>query len=156
MRNPEWLSSLPFKVVCKKGMTKDYLKRYKLALEVAARAVTNEKIFLRLVRLHYHSDQLCADAGFAEDWKHEITLCAADVDTVLHELAHVATHSEHSKRWAKYLFRLHKKYMSVSECRRWDLQVARSYPVAVRYYKRRYKREPTLLRKRQKQETPDV
>jgi hypothetical protein len=137
-------------------MTKDYLKRYKPALLILARAVTNEKILLRLVRLHYHQAEYCRDAGFAEDWVHKITLCSADIDTALHELAHVATHSEHSKRWAKCLFRLHKKYMSPIQCQRWDLRVARDYPTAARYYKRRYKREPSPFRKRQKQETPDV
>ena len=156
MRHPDWFSTLPFSVVCEKGMTKDYLKRYKAALLILARAVTNEKILLRLVRLHYHEGEYCRDAGFAEDWEHKITLCSADIDTALHELAHVATHSEHSKRWAKYLFRLHKKYMSPIQCQRWDLRVARDYPTAARYYKRRYKREPSPFTKRQKQETPDV
>lgn len=156
MRHPDWFSSLPFKVVCGKGMTKDYLKRYKPALLIMARAVTDHKIFLRQVSLHYHADQMCRDAGFAEDWVQKLTLCSADIDTALHELAHVATRSEHSKRWAKYLFRLHKQYMSPIQCRRWDLRVARDYPVAVRYYKRRYKRDPSPLRKRPRKETPDV
>jgi hypothetical protein len=156
MRHPDWFSSLPFKVVCEKGMTKDYLKRYKPTLLTMARVVTDNKIFLRLVRLHYHADAPCKNAGYAEDWIHKITLCSADLDTMLHELAHVATKSDHSKRWAKYLFRLHKKYMSPSQCRRLDLWTAREYPVAVRYYKRRYKREPSPLIKRKRKETPDV
>ena len=156
MRHPEWFSTLPFNVVCEKGMKKDYLKRYKPALLILARAVANEKILLRKVRLHYHAEGSCENAGYAEDWEHKLTLCSADIDTALHELAHVATHSEHSKRWAKYLFRLHKKYMSPIQCQRWDLRVARDYPVAARYYKRRYNRVPSPLRKRQKQETPDV
>jgi hypothetical protein len=158
MKNPEWMTSLPFRVVCQRGMTKEYLKRFKTGLLILAMAVAKNKISLRTVRLHFHGDGThCPWHGESAHWVQYITLCSADTETALHELAHVWADQGHSKKWARLLFRLHRQFTTPIQCQRWDLDVARAYPtVATKYYERRYHRLPSQKRKRQIVETPDV
>jgi hypothetical protein len=120
-----WYEDLPFELVIPVQMPKRDLTRWRKSLTVVAAIAESRKINLTVVRLHYHNPPKSRSSygdhhpmGEAETDFGEVTLCANDVDTAVHELAHIITKENHTKKWAETYIKLATEYMPIGVAKR--------------------------------------
>ena len=129
-----WYEDLPFELVIPVRMPKSDLARWRKSLSVVAAIAESRKINLTVVRLHYHNPPKSRSSygdhhpmGEAETDFGEVTLCANDVDTAVHELAHIVTKEAHTRKWAATYIRLATEYMPLGVAKRALRHAAKFY-----------------------------
>jgi hypothetical protein len=125
--------NFPFVVKFPRRMPRQDLNAWLPTLKILARAARENDIEVRKVVLHHHTRSVYLGAdhpmGAADTDEMLIELCAEDVDTALHEIAHVWTRAGHSPTWAEKWMFLQDKYIE-------DKSLARKYyEVAVADYR---------------------
>lgn len=111
---------MPFQIIAPLEMPKSSLSAWRQALNVLARISKDKGIKLVTVRLHYHDPERKRwghyhPMGYTYSDEAEITLCAKDLDTAVHEMAHVWTNQNHTDKWAAKYMQLVREYIPEDE-----------------------------------------
>ena len=105
-----------FELVVPKEMPPSEASAWQPTLRLLQDVIDRYRIPLKQVKLHYHKKARKvwgAKHPYGESYySHgEITLCANDFDTALHELAHVWARARHTDKWARCYLSLIEKYL---------------------------------------------
>jgi hypothetical protein len=116
---------LPFAVKFPARMTHRTISAWIKTLNVLAIAVKENDIEIKKVSLHHHTRTTSKwhsghPMGSADTDGAHIDLCSDDIDTALHEIAHIWTKQGHSPLWAEKWMLLQDKYIT-------DKCIARKY-----------------------------
>ena len=114
-----WYTKLPFELVMPVTMPKSELAKWREAIEVTADTVSTFNCKVNLVRLHHHERPrrtygYAHPMGVSISEEGEIVLCAKDVDTAIHEVAHIKANENHTPKWAKWYVKMACHYMTDS------------------------------------------
>ncbi len=118
LRAPRWARAYQFSIMAPKGMSDRALKRWKPMLDQAQKIAETESVPLRLLRIHHHpNNPMDCAAGAAYEKTNEIMMCTvpSDMDTLLHEFAHLLAHGGHTEAWAETCFFLYRRYLPKHE-----------------------------------------
>lgn len=112
-----WYSSLPFELVMPVNMPKSALAQWRDAIEVIADCCKTFNTKIELVRIHYHERPRRTygykhPMGVTISEEREIILCSHDIDTAIHEVAHVKANENHTAKWAKWYVKMARHYMT--------------------------------------------
>lgn len=115
-----WYNDLPFELVVPIDMPKESLAAWKKPLQLIARARKEFNIKVKVVRIHHHEPERTRyghyhPMGYTYSDDAEMVLCAKDIDTALHEMAHIWTNENHTPKWAAKYIRLAQEYMNDKE-----------------------------------------
>jgi|688.fasta_scaffold1641789_1 hypothetical protein len=128
-----WYKNLPFELVIPIEMPKRAMSGWRDAIEVLADSMKTFDVKVTVVRLHYHvpprqrfGEKHPMGETVSEDG--EITLCSNDVDTVVHELAHVKSNENHTPKWARAYFKFADYYMDEEYVRDAMKHASQFYP----------------------------
>jgi hypothetical protein len=113
----KWYADLPFELVVPVTMPKSELPKWREAIEVIADSCKTFKSGVQLVRLHHHEKERKTygyhhPMGISISEEHEIILCAKDIDTAIHEAAHVKSNENHTPKWARIYVKMARHYMT--------------------------------------------
>ena len=118
LRTPRWARVYQFSIMTPKGMSDRALKQWKPMLDQAHKIAETESVPIRLLRIHHHpTNPMACAAGAAYEKTNEIMMCTlpTDMDTLLHEFAHLLAHGGHTDAWAETCFFLYRKYLPKHE-----------------------------------------
>lgn len=118
IRTPSWARLYHFSIIAPKTMSHAALKKWKPLLDNANRIADIESVPVKSVQIHYHpNNPMDCPAGSAQEQTGEIMLCTVrnDLDTVLHEFAHLLAHGGHTELWAEVCILLYRKYLPKDE-----------------------------------------
>jgi hypothetical protein len=122
-----WEENLPFKLTYPKRAEPKHVKVFKKSIQAIADMSRRHRIKVAEVKLHVHDFQQPYHAlGYAVSEINEITLCGWDVETGLHELAHIWSGEAHTTGWAKRLLQLHQEY-SPRKAKKWEKTLFKQY-----------------------------
>ena len=115
-----WYNDLPFELVVPIDMPKSSLSPWKRSLQLIARAKIEFNIKVKTVRIHHHDPERTRyghyhPMGYTYSDDAEMVLCAKDIDTALHEMAHIWSNENHTQKWASKYIRLAQEYMNSKE-----------------------------------------
>lgn len=134
--------NLPFRVIVPKTLAPEERGIWDQTLSVLGQASRENGIQIKSVRLHHHpanKKQSEHALGWADLDLGEIVLCGNDIDTALHEAAHVWSRNYHSPKWAKHLLTLYARYAGDKE-QEYSATLAKDYPNAVKVVERNRRR----------------
>ena len=144
VESPAWALELPFEVRPMRGFDVAAWPRWKVTLNLLARAVRAKRQRLRWVRIHSHIGARREPShpfGWVVTETGEMFLCSYDRGTALHELAHLISSDSHGDAWARACFELHRQFLPRAAVRAADLEVTR-YLSGRREWKRRFGARP--------------
>ncbi len=148
-----------FRTVYDPAAPKSERSRWRPALSFIKRVCVEQGIPLKRVHLHYHPDEEDVPEdhpfGEAEYWNNVIYLCSDDVDTTLHELAHVWTQSWHTPKWASVYLSLCEAYMTREEFMENVVDTAAGQVVVRHALRRLYGIQVRVSRKAPKESRPE-
>ena len=115
-----WYNDLPFELVMPVDMPKASLSPWRRSLQLIARAKKDFNIKVKSVRVHHHDPERTRyghyhPMGYTYSDDAEMVLCAKDIDTALHEMAHIWTNENHTAKWAAKYIKLCQEYMNPQE-----------------------------------------
>jgi hypothetical protein len=98
-------------------MPKSQLSKWRDAIEVIADSCKTFNSRVELVRIHYHDKDRRVygfkhPMGVSISEEREIILCAKDVDTAIHEVAHIKSNENHTPKWARWYVKMARHYMA--------------------------------------------
>lgn len=116
---------LPFAVSFPERMTHRAITAWLKTIKIIGKAAKENNVKVHRVTLHHHTRTMCKwnfghPMGSAETDAGDIDLCSDDLDTALHEIAHVWTKQGHSPLWAEKWMYLQDKYIT-------DKRIAQKY-----------------------------
>lgn len=133
----DWEDELPFKLTYPKRAQPKHIKVFKKSLQAIGEMSRRHRVRIAAVKLHIHDFQQPYHAlGYAVSETAEITLCGWDVETGLHELAHIWTGDAHTTYWAERLIQLYHEY-SPRKAKKWEQSLFKSYRSARKFIKER-------------------
>jgi hypothetical protein len=115
-----WYNDLPFELVAPIDMPKSSLSPWRRSLQLIARCKKEFNIKVKVVRIHHHEPERTRyghyhPMGYTYSDEAEMVLCAKDIDTALHEMAHIWANENHTPKWAAKYIRLAQEYMNPEE-----------------------------------------
>ena len=114
--------------------------RYAPMIAWMRRIAKREGIEVLRVDFHPKHRPTCHDAETDFDEK-SVNFCGnCDKITILHELAHLATDSPHTRAWADLLLEYHERYLSPATRKRADRNLALNYGKGQSAYYRKYRK----------------
>lgn len=132
-----WEDDLPFTLTYPKRAEPKHVKVFKKSLQAIADMSRRHRIRVAAVKLHVHDFQQPYHAlGYAVSETSEITLCGWDIETGLHELAHIWTGDAHTEFWAERLIQLYHEY-APRKAKKWEQSLGKSYRSARKFLKER-------------------
>jgi hypothetical protein len=129
----QWYADLPFELVMPVTMPKSELAKWRDAIEVIADCCKTFNTKIQLVRIHHHEKERRTygyqhPMGVSISEEGEIILCAKDVDTAIHEVAHVKANENHTPKWARWYVKMAQHYMT-------DAMLRKSMKNACKHYR---------------------
>lgn len=118
LRTPRWSRAYQFSIITPKTMSYRALKSWQPLLDKAATISEKESVPVRSVRIHHHpNNPMDCPAGAAFEKTGEVIMCTvpSDLDTLLHEFAHLLAHGGHNEAWAESCFLLYRRYLPKHE-----------------------------------------
>lgn len=118
LRAPRWSRAYQFSIITPKTMSDRALKTWQPLLDQAAQISERESVPVRSVRIHHHpNNPMDCPAGAAFEKTGEVIMCTvpSDLDTLLHEFAHLLERGGHTEGWAETCFLLYRKYLPKHE-----------------------------------------